>query len=358
MSIYTDEELSERLEAASLRYISPDSKGFTRKKQGKGFVYLNTKGERITDPALLEWIKALVIPPAWKQVWISPKKNGHLLATGRDEKGRKQYIYHPNWSAIANEKKFESLIEFGDTLPELRRTVQQHLREPALSRQKVLALVVALLDQTLIRIGSEEYKRDNETYGLTTLQDDHAAVRGAEITFQFVGKSGKAHIITLKDKKLAKLVRKTQEIPGYTLFQYVDENGVPRAIDSSHVNTYLHEITGKPFTAKIFRTWGGSVNMVRELCMSGGSTVTAKKKCVREGVKVVANILGNTTSVSRAYYIHPGVIDAFMEDRLRPLYDEKLTEVKADDRGLKVEEQVLMALMLTAKEVVEAKTIG
>ncbi len=355
MSIYTDDELTERLEAASLRYISPDSKGYTRKKRGKGFVYFNTKAERITDPALIEWIKALAIPPAWKQVWISPKKNGHLLATGRDEKGRKQYIYHPNWTAITNEKKFESLIEFGDVLPELRRTVQKHLRAAELTRQKVLALVVSLLDQTLIRIGSEEYKRDNETYGLTTLQDDHVQVRGAEITFQFIGKSGKAHTLTLKNKKLAALVHKTQDIPGQTLFQFVDENGIPHAIDSSHVNAYLNEITGRAFTAKIFRTWGGSVNMVRELCLSDGeNTKTTKKKCIREGVKAVARILGNTTSVSRAYYIHPGVIDAFMEDRLRPLYDEKLAEIKADDPGLKVEEQVLMALMLTTKEAAES----
>ncbi|MDX2163270.1 MAG: DNA topoisomerase IB [bacterium] len=355
-----DQALDQFLESAALRYASDQIKGYTRKKRGKGFTYFDRKGGKIDDPALKAWIDALVIPPAWTDVWISPHKNGHILATGRDGKGRKQYIYHPAWRELSNEKKFENLIEFGEMLPHIRQTLADHLRQKGITAQKMLALVVTLLDRTLIRVGNQEYRRDNDTYGLTTLQDHHAAVQGESVTFDFVGKSGKPHTIHLDDKRLAKIVRQSQELPGYALFQYVDANGQPRAVDSSHVNAYLQAITGKPFTAKIFRTWGGSVQMVRELCTAeNDGTVKGKEKCVRAGVKAVAKALGNTTSVSRAYYIHPLVIDSFMDGRLAGVYEQHLREMQTGETdALKLEEQVLMALMLTARDAALASPSG
>ncbi len=341
--VQLNDDLQERLAAAALRYVTPKSKGYTRKKSGKGFVYLDSKGVKISDKALKAWINTLVIPPAWQNVWIATHKNAHILVTGRDDKGRKQYIYHPLWQQMASEKKFGDLVAFGESLPTLRRALDHDLRQKTLTQRKVVALVVALLGRTLIRIGNQEYARDNETFGLTTLNDDHVEVEGATVRFSFVGKSKKSHEITLKDKRLARVIRACQEIPGFSLFQYYDADGNPHAIDSAHINQYLLDVTGQPFTAKVFRTWGGSVDMIHELCLVDRETIKNHETCIRAGVKAVSKILGNTTSVCRAYYVHPVVLDAFLADTLHGALEA--IQTPNDGYALEPEEQLLMTLM-------------
>ncbi|MDX1991424.1 MAG: DNA topoisomerase IB [bacterium] len=343
-----DPELELLLEAAELRYINPDMAGYTRKRRGKSFTYLDSRGNPIKEAKLKEWIDSLRIPPAWEDVWICPKRNGHLLATGRDSSGRKQYIYHPRWNQLANEKKFESLVSFGESLPALRETVEAHLRKPDLTREKVLALLVTLLERTMIRIGNSEYARGNDSYGLTTLQDDHVSVSGSKITFEFVGKSGKEHAITLADKRLAKLVKSCQDIPGQHLFQYNDqEKGTRHALGSYDVNAYLYSITDKPFTAKTFRTWGGSVLMADLLRgMPPADTKKAKEAQVRDAMKQVAERLGNTVAVCRKYYVHPAVVQAHMDDALRDFYDPTY---EAETRfSLRPDEHMLMQFLRAA----------
>lgn len=320
----TTEEIDSRLETAHLRYVDTSRPGYTRKKRGKGFTYFDQHGKPITDQKTKARIESLVIPPAWKDVWISPSANGHIQAVGRDDRGRKQYIYHPRWQETANESKFSSLIAFGEALPELRKTLHEHLRDRGLTRRKVLALVVTLLEQTLIRIGNYEYARTNDTYGLTTLTDDHVSVNGAKITFDFVGKSGVTHKVTIKDKRLAALVKACQDLPGYDLFQYIDENGVTHSIGSADVNAYLMELTGSAFTAKVFRTWGGSSLMTDILCnMPPVTTKKEREKQVREGIKQVAAGLQNTIPVCKKYYVHPAVVEAHLSDELTSFYRQK-----------------------------------
>jgi DNA topoisomerase-1 len=344
----TDDALRNTLKAHALTYARIDAPGIQRRRQGRGFRYLDHRGLPVTDPDTLAWIASLVIPPAWKQVWISPRRSAHILATGRDQKGRKQYIYHPEWNAMANERKYGDLLAFGRHLPALRQAVDRDLRRHALDRTRVTALAVALLDRTLIRIGNTEYERSNSTYGLTTLHDDHVEVRGSKVRFTFIGKSGKPHEIALSDRRLAKAVRACQELPGETLFQYVAEDGSVDAIDSGDVNAYLRAVTGQPFTAKVFRTWGGSVHMIRALCSLSGDEALRPEKCLREGVKSVAKALGNTTTVCRAYYIHPCVLEAFEQGALEKALRKART---APDRfALQPEEQVLMSLMRRAQK--------
>src|SRR3954462_11254851 len=223
----------------NLRYVSDHDAGITCKKKGSGFIYLDTKGNVIHDKATREWIEAIVIPPAWEEVWISPYKNGHILATGRDTKGRKQYRYHPRWNKMTSAEKFDQLYKFGKALPRIREVTEAHLREHNLSRQHVLATIVRLLEKTLIRIGNAEYAEANDSYGLTTLRDNHAHIKGDKVTFEFVGKSGKEHEITLADKRLARIVKQCRDIPGYDLFQYYDENGDHQSVGSTDVNAYL-----------------------------------------------------------------------------------------------------------------------
>lgn len=325
---------------AELRYVTTDEPGYHRKKWGRGFTYQDTNGETIRDPALREWIEGIVIPPAWTEVWISPYKNGHILATGRDDKGRKQYCYHPLWQEKRNEKKFNRLYEFGQSLPALRETTEAHLSEQKLSRERVLATIIRLLETTLIRIGNEEYAQHNDSYGLTTLTDDHVAVEGSQIVFDFVGKSGKEHTIMLKDRRLARIVKQAQDIPGYALFQYYDEDGEHRAVDSGDVNTYLQDVTGKPFTAKVFRTWGGSTLAVKYLCeeCADAESSDAARACVTH----VAQLLGNTEAICRQYYIHPLIMDAYEDGMLQAIYDECVAE---KSRDLAPEEQTLMRLI-------------
>jgi DNA topoisomerase-1 len=327
---------------SNLRYISDDEPGFTRKKWGRGFTYQDTEGETIRDPELREWIESIVIPPAWTDVWISPYKNGHILATGRDDAGRKQYRYHPQWQEQQQQKKFDELAAFGRCLPTIREATDRDLRQRNVTRSRILAAIVRLLEQTLIRVGNEEYAEKNDSYGLTTLTDHHAEVEGSKVIFDFAGKSGKEHTIVLRDARLARIVQRSQDIPGYELFQYYDEGGKHHVIDAADVNDYLHEISGESFTAKVFRTWGGSRIAVQYLCeeCEDTDTQTAAKNCVTH----VAEELGNTVAISRQYYIHPAILEAHENGNLCDFYERE----QSKQRGkcdLSPEEAALLALI-------------
>jgi DNA topoisomerase-1 len=299
----------EAAEAANLRYISDNTPGITRRRRGRGFAYLDAKGRAISDPARREHFKALAIPPAWTEVWICPRPNGHIQATGRDEKGRKQYIYHPEWEVIRNETKFNRLLLFGEALPQLWTQVDKDLRRHGVVRERVLAAVVRLLGETFIRVGNEEYARQNGSYGLTTMRQDHIDVNGATLHFEFRGKSGQQHRVNVKDPRVARIVKQCQELPGYELFQYLDEGGQQRTVDSADVNEYLRAATGQDFTAKDFRTWGGTVEAVRAF-YEVGSAESEKQadKNIVQTMKRVSAQLGNTATICRKYYVHPAVI--------------------------------------------------
>lgn len=314
LPILTDPQ--EAAKAAKLRYVSDAKPGITRQRRGKGWSYYSPTGERITDEGELERLDTLVIPPAWEGVWISPYENGHILATGRDEKGRKQYIYHPRWREVRDETKFNRMILFADVLPTIRKIANQHLRLEGLPREKVLAAAVRVLEETLIRVGNEEYRRKNESFGLSTLRDKHVRVSGSTVEIEFTGKSGTEQEIEFRDRQLAQIIKECQDLPGYDLFQYVDDAGQVIDIGSGDVNDYLREITGEDFTAKDFRTWGGTVMAMRALFESvdeDGEPVSPTAAAV---VKQVAAALGNTPAVCKRYYIHPNVLKCCDEDDL------------------------------------------
>jgi DNA topoisomerase-1 len=332
-----------RTRFADLRYIATDSAGFSRRRAGRSFAYYDTDGQIIRDRETRRWIQSIGIPPAWTDVWISPNRDAHILAVGRDAKGRKQYRYHPQWNRLRSQKKFDLLASFGKHLPRLRETTSAHLRQPRLSRERVLAALVRLLEHTLIRIGNDEYARTNESYGLTTMHDDHVSIEGSRVTFDFVGKSGKAHTITLRDPRLARIVRQCRDIPGQRLFQYLDSDGESRSVDSGDVNAYLREVTGQPFTAKVFRTWGGSTLAIKYLCENCAESASEKE--IQACVTHVSEVLGNTKTVCRNYYIHPLIVDAHLEGRLMPLYAQAQ---QAKFSGLHPEEKVLMSLLKEA----------
>lgn len=303
----------ESAKEAGLRYVSDAQPGIRRKRRGKGFTYVDANGETVRDPKTLERIRSLVIPPAWTQVWICASPNGHLQATGRDAKGRKQSRYHPRWRAVRDETKYERMLSFGAALPGIREQVQQDLAVPGLPRRKIMATIVRLMETTLIRVGNEEYARTNHSYGLTTMHGRHAKVQGSTITFKFKGKSGKSHTIDVSDRRLAKIIQRCQDIPGYELFQYIDEEGATQPVDSADVNGYLREISQQDFTAKDFRTWAGSVlayGLLREI--EPFSSATQAKKNVVEAIKNVAERLGNTPSVCRKCYVHPALLDCYL----------------------------------------------
>lgn len=332
-------------EAADLGYVSDSEPGYQRRRAGRGFTYVDPSGHVVRDAALRERFQALAIPPAWREVWICTNPAGHLLVTGRDEAGRKQYIYHPRWSAMRNQAKYDRLRLFGEALPKLREQVQVDLRKRALTREKVTALVVNLLEETLIRIGNEEYARQNETYGLTTLQDDHVAVKGAAVAFEFRGKSGKEHEIVVTDRRLARLVQACQELPGQQLFQYIGADGTVCGLTSTQVNEYLRNATGCDFTAKDFRTWGGTVTAARLLHALGpGATPKAAEHNVVQVVKGVAEKLGNTPAVCRQHYIHPALVDSYLAGHLSAIYAD-IAAQKNTAPGLAEDEAVVHVLL-------------
>jgi DNA topoisomerase-1 len=337
----------EAAKAAGLRYVTDTSPGIRRKRAGKHFSYIGLDGKPIRDPEELQRIKSLGIPPAWTNVWICPKKNGHIQATGRDAKGRKQYRYHPRWREVRDATKYDRIIAFGEALPLIRERTSRDLSLPGLPYEKVLATVVRLLDETLIRIGNEEYARENDSYGLTTLRSDHVDVSGSKVEFHFRGKSGKEHVTDIKDRQLAKIVKRCQELPGHELFQYYDEDGELRTIDSSDVNDYLREITGQDFTAKDFRTWGGTVIATHTLEEEGAfETQTQGKKNVVQAIKTAAGQLGNTPAICRKCYVHPGVIDAYLNGSLLNfLKQEDEKEVAKLENGRKPDEATVLAFL-------------
>ncbi len=332
---------------AGLRYVTDTKPGITRMRRGKSFRHFNPDGTPVKDATVLARIKSLAIPPAWTDVWICTNANGHLQATGRDARKRKQSRYHPLWREVRDETKYERMKAFGEALPKIRKRVKEDLAVPGLPREKVLATIVRLLETTFIRVGNEEYAKENHSYGLTTLHDKHADIKGSTVHFKFKGKSGRLHNIDVNDRRLARIVKQCQDIPGYELFQYIDEDGSHCSVDSSDVNDYLREIGGEPFTAKDFRTWAGSVlacSVLREF-ESFESQSEAKKNVV-EAIKSVAERLGNTPSVCRKCYVHPAVIESYVGGEMVKSFEELIKkELPKSSHALRQEELDLLNLL-------------
>lgn len=332
---------------AGLRYVSDDGPGIHRKRAGKGFTYVGSHGEPVRDANELKRIRSLAIPPAWTDVWIAPTARGHIQATGRDAKGRKQYRYHPAWRAVRDATKYHRMIAFAEALPRLRERVLRDMTLPGLPREKVLATVVRLLDETDIRVGNQEYARENESFGLTTLQNKHVDVSGSTLRFHFKGKSGKEHVVAVQDRRVANIVRRCEELPGQELFQYLDDDGERRLIESSDVNDYLREVTGQDFTAKDFRTWAGTVVVAHRLrAMGAAETKTELKQNINTAVKTAAERLGNTATVCRKCYVHPSVLDAYEDGTLltSEIGRHERNMIDPDD-GLTVEEAEVLAFL-------------
>jgi len=309
--IETEDRASAR--AAGLRYANDRRPGITRRRSGKGFAYRRPDGSAVDAPTR-ERIRALAIPPAWTDVWICPDPAGHLQATGRDARRRKQYRYHARWRSHRDEAKFEQLLDLSRVLPRIRARCDRDLAKPGLSREKVLAAVVRLLEATLIRVGNDEYARLNRSFGLTTLRTRHATVRGSAIRFRFRGKSGQQHEVGLRDQRLARIVRRCQDLPGQELFQYLDADGEPHDISSDDVNDYLREISGADVTAKDFRTWAGTVLAYRALrALAPGTGERDAQRNVVEAVRLTAGRLGNTPAVARQSYVHPAILEAYLD---------------------------------------------
>jgi DNA topoisomerase I len=327
-----------------LRYVCDNGPAIQRKRAGKGFVYFDAKGRRVANPDTLQRIRSLVIPPAWTNVWICASANGHIQATGRDAKGRKQYKYHAEYREAREHSKYEHLFAFAAALPTIRATVAEHMTRRGLPREKVLATVVHLLERTLIRVGNDEYARNNQSYGLTTLRSDHVEVQGSEVRFQFTGKSGKEWSLAMRDRRVARIVRACQELPGQDLLQYFNEHKELRAVSSGDVNAYLREITGSDITAKDFRTWAGTMLMARYLTLSEPfASATQAKRVMSAAVKKVAAALGNTAAVCRKSYIHPAISDAYLSGAFAlEVLKESSTSSSA---GLHPEEIAVLALL-------------
>ncbi len=343
---------AESARSAGLRYVTDRAPGIRRVQTRGGFRYLKPDGSPVEDPREIERIESLAIPPAWTDVWICPSPRGHIQATGRDARGRKQYRYHPRWREVRDETKFDRLVAFAEALPALREQVDRDLARRGLPREKVLATVVRLLEMTLIRVGNEEYARSNNSYGLTTMQDEHVDVEGSKIEFQFRGKSGKEHVVGIRDRRLARIVKRCQDLPGEELFQYIDEAGEQRTIDSGDVNDYLRETTGQDFTAKDFRTWAGTVLAADALEEIGpAESETQAKKQIVQAVKAVAEQLGNTPAVCRRSYIHPAVFDAYQSGLLDEVWQTYVRDPGATiPSGLRPDEAAVLALLRACQQ--------
>ena len=345
-----DEDLDAGREAAKeagLRYVSDETPGITRKKSGKGWRYVGLDGKTITDYWEKKRIDKIAIPPAYTDVWICPRDNGHILATGRDAKGRKQYRYHPKWTETRDESKYERMVGFAKLLPSLRQRVDKDMRKAGLPREKVLATIVALLDKTLIRVGNEDYARDNKSFGLTTLRNRHLDIEGSTLRFDFKGKSGKTWNVALKDRRVARIVRSIQDLPGQQLFQYIDDEGTKREVSSSDVNDYLRETTGEDITAKDFRTWAGTV--LASMALREFERVDSQagmKKNIKAAIESVAKRLGNTPTICRKCYVHPRVVNAYLDGSLLEDIKQEVEHELCEDAGdLKPEEAALLGLL-------------
>jgi DNA topoisomerase-1 len=332
---------------AGLRYVSDEEPGIRRQKRGKGYRYLLPSGKPVTAPATLERIRKLAIPPAYTDVWICARGDGHIQATGRDAKGRKQYRYHPLFREVRESTKYDHMLEFAATLPKIRERVDAHMRLRGLPREKVLATVVHLLETTMIRIGNADYAKQNKSFGLTTLKDRHVQVDGSELRFQFKGKSGKMWRLKIRDRRVAKIVKASQDLPGQHLFQYLDDDGVQREVTSSDINAYLREISGSDITAKDFRTWNGTV--LAALALSEYEKVdsqAAAKKNVRAAIEAVAARLGNTPTICRKCYVHPEIVESYLSDTLSlEALDSVEEELRGDVDRLRPEEALVLAFL-------------
>jgi DNA topoisomerase-1 len=336
----------EAAEHAGLTYVSDDKPGIRRRRAGTGFTYSGPGGSRIGETATQKRIKALAIPPAWTDVWICPKQDGHIQATGRDARGRKQYCYHPRFREVRESTKYNHMLYFAESLPAIRKRVRKHLALRGLPREKVLATVVNLLETTLIRVGGDEYAKENKSYGLTTLKNRHVDVNGSELRFNFKGKGGKVWRLGVRNRRVAKVIRACQELPGQELFQYLDEAGELRDVTSSDVNAYLKEISGEDITAKDFRTWHGTVLAAMALNeFQKFDTQAAAKKNIREAINRVAARLGNTATICRKCYVHPEILTTYVEGSLLLEVKERVeAELREDLPGLKPEEAAVLTL--------------
>jgi DNA topoisomerase I len=334
-------------ESAGLRYVSDERPGIRRKKVGTGFSYVRADGSRLMERGALKRIKTLAIPPAWTDVWICPFPDGHIQATGRDAKGRKQYRYHARFREVRESTKYEHVVAFADALPSIRDTVREHMALRGLPREKVLATVVHLLETTLIRVGNDDYAKQNNSYGLTTLKNRHVAVKGNEVRFRFTGKGGKQWSLRVRDRRIAKIIRACQELPGQELLQYIDEQGNCQDVTSSDVNEYLKAITGKDITAKDFRTWAGTVlaAMILSELQSFDNAAQAKRN-LRSAIEKVSARLGNTPTICRKCYIHPEVLNSYMDGNLvLEVKSQVENELRSAVENMKPEEAAVLALL-------------
>lgn len=345
----------EAAEDAGLRYVSDDQPGYTRKRKGDEFEYFDTEGKPIRDEQRLLRIKRIGIPPAYTDVWICPMPNGHIQATGRDARKRKQYRYHERWRAVRDENKYEKMVLFGEALPKIRKRLDKDIARPGLPREKVLATVVQLLRRTFIRVGNEEYARENKSFGLTTMKDRHVDVKGSTMHFRFRGKSGIDHEVPLQDRRIAKIVSRVQDLPGQDLFQYVDEDGKVCDLTSQDVNDYLREISGEDFTAKDFRTWAGTVLAAMALNEVGAfETKKQARANVKTAIGAVSKLLGNTPAICRKCYIHPAVLESYLDgetiEGLKQKTDEALSNGGTDFRSSEIAILKFLQARLAKKE--------
>jgi len=330
----------------NLNYTNSDELSIMRKRAGRRFIYINGDGREIINKKLIQRFESLVIPPAWENVLICSNEYGHIQAAGRDARGRKQYIYHPSWSQLSNSNKFSRLIEFANSLPSIRKHVERDLKKKSLTRDKVLAAIIKLLETTLIRIGNSIYAEQNNSYGLTTLKDKHLEVNGYSLNFEFVGKSGKPFKVTFADKKLSRIVKKCQDLPGQRLFQYIDERGNRGIIESIDVNNYLNRMVGQNFTAKDFRTWGATIKTAKELIkLPLSENQKENNRNILKAVKATSHELNNTPAVCRKYYIHPAIIDAYMDGYLFKVMNNN-SSAKQSKYGLDSYEKAVLKILL------------
>lgn len=347
----------EEIQTSGLVYVTDSQPGIYRKGKPGSFYYTNKEGKRISDGTQLGRINALVLPPAWKEVWIAPKKNGHLQATGIDAAGRKQYKYHAEWTSRRSDSKYFRLLEFGKLLPQARKQIIKDLKRDEFDEKKVLAICLQLMQKTLIRVGNEAYKQLYGSYGLSTLKDKHVEINGNTMKLSFVGKKGVKQEVVLNDKTLSRLVKKCRDIPGQDLFQYYTNGNERKPIDSGMINSYIKEITGNDFTAKDFRTWGGTLEALRQLAICGGSTADkkSKKKVIVEVLDCVAEKLGNTRAVCKSSYVYPLLLQAFENDQLDKYLKEINTAQSDTIKALENDEKVLMRFLKSAKQAVKSR---
>jgi DNA topoisomerase-1 len=344
INLYNDPQVTALV--ADVLYVSDDQPGFQRRRHGKGFIYCDENGSYVRDRTLLERFKALVIPPGWSNVWICAEPNGHIQVTGRDEQGRKQYIYHQRWAEVRNLAKFNRMLPFAEALPAIHTQVATDLKAPCLSRAKVVAIVVRLLEETHIRIGNPEYVRQNQSYGLTTLRKRHLQLAEGTIRLKFKAKSGKLCELGIENKKLVHLIKKCQELPGQTLFQYIDEEGSRHKVQSNDVNDYLQIITGEHFTAKDFRTWSGTVVATMALYQFGpAQTAKECKANLTKSIKAAASVLNNTPTVCRQYYVHPAIPAAYVDNSLFTAMQQAAEQPDDSPFALDIEEKAVVQIL-------------